>query len=180
MGIGFEWTECLYEPHPHYRSDGLDTVGSEGGTTGNAVLFAIALGAGVDAAGYNFGERGSSLSGVVYLDSDADGVRDPGERGLPGVVVVLRDATGTVVASIATNPDGSYRFHNLPVGNYSVIETQPLGLTSSSPNTLNVTVPLGGVIEQNFGEIASSLAGRSIATITTMASRTAANHPSRT
>ena len=61
--------------------------------------------------------------GVVFLDADGDGVRDPGERGIPGVVV------SDQVAVTTTDSDGQYAlpasggefvFVSLPRGHRSV------------------------------------------------------------
>jgi alpha-glucoside transport system permease protein len=69
-------------------------------------------------------EPGSGLRGVVWRDftrggGGAPGVIDPGEMGLPGVVVeVLRD--GEVVAEARTDDRGRFAFPALAGGEYSV------------------------------------------------------------
>lgn len=48
----------------------------------------------------------ASVGDVVWRDSNANGVQDPGEVGFPGVVVILLDANGTQVANTTTgHPD---------------------------------------------------------------------------
>ena len=74
----------------------------------------------------HFGELAAALAGSVYLDSNNNGIRDPGEPGLPGVQVSLPagtvDALGNPVASLATDADGNYRFADLLAGTYTVTE----------------------------------------------------------
>jgi protocatechuate 3,4-dioxygenase beta subunit len=109
---------------------------------------------------YDFGERGTFVSGIVWIDTDRDGTLDGGENGrLGGVTITLRDSLGNIVATTTTLADGSYRFDNLLPGNYTIEQTQPTGYGSSTPNTLSVTVPLTGLTDQNFGETVSTLSG---------------------
>ncbi|MBC8446747.1 MAG: DUF11 domain-containing protein, partial [Chloroflexi bacterium] len=74
---------------------------------------------------------GGSIGDLVWMDLDADGVRDPGEMGIPGVRVNLLDAganglcdpTDTVIDTAITRilfPKGTYLFDPLPVGVYCV------------------------------------------------------------
>jgi hypothetical protein len=70
------------------------------------------------------------LAGSVYIDSNNNGRRDPGEMGLPGVVVTLTgvDITGRpVLAHVVTNPAGYYVFLKMKAGTYALRETQPAG-----------------------------------------------------
>ncbi len=150
----------LTETQPANYNDGSDALGSAGGTLSNDVVSAIPLGTGFAGTGYNFGERGTTLSGVVYVDANANGTRETGENGLPSVTLTVRDGNGNVLASTTTGPDGSYLFSALLPGTYALAETQPAGYGSSTPNTFNVTVPLAGLPNQNFGETTSSLAGK--------------------
>ncbi|MGZ8782768.1 MAG: ABC transporter permease subunit [Gaiellaceae bacterium] len=64
------------------------------------------------------------ITGVVWRDFKACG-GTPGEVeaeevGLPGVTVELRDAEGNKVESAKAEPDGSFRFANVPDGEYRV------------------------------------------------------------
>src|SRR5258707_780620 len=73
--------------------DGKDTNGSLGGTVTNDAFAAIRLSSGAAGANYNFGELlPASIGGCVYVDSNLDGVKDPGEKTLAGVLITL---TGT-------------------------------------------------------------------------------------
>ncbi|MBC8144479.1 MAG: hypothetical protein H7X80_02770, partial [bacterium] len=65
-----------------------------------------------------------SASGVIYYDTDRDGVQDPGEPGIPSVTVKLTsyfpDGTVKSTSLSVTDPDGRYMFPGLGAGNYNV------------------------------------------------------------
>lgn len=96
------------------------------------------------------------ISGTVYIDSSANGQPDSGEAGLPGVTLTLRGTGGTVLASTSTTPDGHYNFPLLSAGSYLVTETQPPGLVSTSPDSVNVIVSSASVQNVSFGEFAGA------------------------
>ena len=101
--------------------------------------------------GVNFGNRqrtDAAIGGVVYVDRDHDGVRDPGEEGLPGIRVYI-DANNNnsydvgelemeTEADLFYTPDvdeaGRYRFDHLPGGTYVVRQELPPEL-SATPET---------------------------------------------
>jgi hypothetical protein len=63
-----------------------------------------------------------SLGSWVWLDENGDGVRDPGEAGIAGVVLTLTgpggavlDVDGVAVGPVTTAADGSYVFARLPL-----------------------------------------------------------------
>ncbi len=56
----------------------------------------------------------------IWNDANGDGVQDPGEAGIGGVVVNLLDADGNVIATTTTDAAGNYIFDDLPAGAYSV------------------------------------------------------------
>ena len=64
--------------------------------------------------------RGASIGGTVFDDTDADGVRDPGESGIGNETVDLRDLAGNLVERKNAAADGSYLFDMLPAGSYVV------------------------------------------------------------
>lgn len=66
------------------------------------------------------------LGDRVWVDDDLDGVQDPDESGLAGIVVDALDPSGALVASTVTDSDGMY---DLPVrpGRYQVRFTLPAG-----------------------------------------------------
>jgi fimbrial isopeptide formation D2 family protein/uncharacterized repeat protein (TIGR01451 family) len=156
-------TYTVSETQPAAYNDGIDRVGTAGGDLINDQVSNIVLGAGIDAVNYDFGERGTFVSGIVWIDTDRDGTLDGGENGrLGGVTVTLsgNDLLGnSVLLTTTTTITGFYIFDNLPAGNYVIEQTQPTGYGSSTPNTLSVNVPLTGLTDRNFGETVSTLSG---------------------
>ena len=63
-----------------------------------------------------------SVGDYVWVDSDRDGRQDPGEPGIPGVVLTLVgpdgepvvDVDGNPVGPVTTGPNGEYSFDKLP------------------------------------------------------------------
>jgi hypothetical protein len=122
-----------------------------------------------DSLNNNFGElQPSSLSGSVYLDGNDNGVRDPGEMGIPGVAVALsgNDYLGNPVSQTQqTGPDGSYSFTGLRPGLYTLMDSQPAGYLPGASsvgnlggtvngNQMSVNVPAGAAgANYNFGEL---------------------------
>ncbi len=79
----------------------------------------------------NFGELGATgrLSGRVFVDTNNNGVRDPGEMGIPGVTVRLtgQDLTGQQIdVSVVTDVNGNYLFRKMRPGTYAVTQLQPI------------------------------------------------------
>lgn len=66
--------------------------------------------------------RSVSVGDYVWVDTDRDGRQDPGEPGIPGVVLTIvgpdggevTDLDGNVVGPVTTGPNGEYTFENLP------------------------------------------------------------------
>lgn len=68
-----------------------------------------------------------SLGDFVWIDTDCDGLQDPGEPGLPNVTVNLLDANGNIIGTKQTDANGKYLFTNLDPGNYKVAFVLPAG-----------------------------------------------------
>ncbi|MCC9656854.1 carboxypeptidase regulatory-like domain-containing protein [Rhodopirellula sp. JC737] len=122
-------TYTVIETQPEGYFEGGAKPGSAGGVRETASrIGSITLDSGEVAVDYDFCERPpSEISGVVYVDRDADCFRDSGEEGLSGVIIELVDDSGTVIATTRTAADGTYKFSNLPAGFYTVREIQPSG-----------------------------------------------------
>jgi len=73
-----------------------------------------------DSANYYAATANSSIGDLVWRDLDLDGVLDPGEPGIDGVLLELLDADGAVIATRVTTGGGLYLFDNLMAGNYRV------------------------------------------------------------
>ena len=105
----------------------------------------------------NFGDQVAagpvgSVSGVVFNDVNTDTTQNAGEPGIAGVIVELRDLGNVLIATTTTAVGGSYSFLNVPVASYNVVEIQPLGYTSTTPDSVPVAVTDGGNAVANFGE----------------------------
>lgn len=112
----------------------------------------------------------ASLSGYVYLDCNDDGIRQPGEPPIAGVVVTLTgtDEAGKAVSiQTQTDANGLYVFGNLSPGVYTITQTQPKGFldgrdTQGTPGNgttvndafvnIDLTAGTGGT-DNNFGEL---------------------------
>jgi serine-aspartate repeat-containing protein C/D/E len=175
--------------HPEGWIDGRDTAGwIEYGTPqqrvvgeadGNDRIRAIQLVQEASELGalhgvhYNFGERLGSIAGLVYYDANGNCITDPGEEGIADVTMVLVNATGQQWTT-TTDEFGRYRFDDLPVGTYQVIQEQPSayfnggqvvgtgGGNASGINAITDIVINGNQIrleQYNFCEALGSLGG---------------------
>lgn len=106
--------------------------------------------------------RPAPISGVVYIDTNRNGIRDVGEAPRSNVRLVLEGSRpgGITVATRETRSaaDGTYNFPGLLPGTYSVAVAVPGGLTATSPRTIS---PIGitsntGSPNNNFGLISGS------------------------
>jgi len=82
--------------------------------------YGLALGNGQNFMGADFGYAPPGVIGDrLWVDTDDDGVQDPGENGIAYVSVVLW-SNGIAVATNETDADGYYYFSDLPDGTWSV------------------------------------------------------------
>eukprot|EP01037_Dinobryon_pediforme_P018860 gene18860-19184_t len=79
----------------------------------------------------------ASLSGTVFTDVNADGVKESADTPLAGQTVQLLDGSGTPISGKTTTTDasGNYSFTNLAPGSYSVKVTPAAGNTFSPVGT---------------------------------------------
>ena len=102
---------------------------ARGGTSGNSSFAAIVVDGATAAVRYNFPEiRQPTLSGFVYLDVNANDVRDPAtDTPIAGASVRLLDATTLAqIATTTTNASGAYSFTGLdPLTLYTLEEPLP-------------------------------------------------------
>lgn len=67
----------------------------------------------------NFGQCVASkgtVEGIVFKDVNNNGILNPGEEGIPDILVQAFDYKGALIAGITTNSNGSYAFTNLNDG----------------------------------------------------------------
>lgn len=168
----------LTETQPGAYLDGKHTAGNGVVPGSNAVanvISGINLSAGQQATGYLFGELANAvISGTVYLDRNDDGDQQPGsEPGIEGVTITITGAGpdgvfGTAddtTASVTTDANGNYSYGGAVAGqDYRITETQPAGLANGQENSGNLititNLPKTGSTDNNFGELAASLAGQ--------------------
>ena len=148
---------------PPGTADSLGGTRPASGAPGfGTVVAAIPVAANQNGVNYRFGEVGGTVvSGTVFIDRNRDGVLQPDEPGrAAGVTIQLRDpASGTVIATTTTDANGNYAFTNAPVGNYQIVQLPPAGYGTTTPTTLNVSIPSAGLTGQNFGLSAAGFAG---------------------
>lgn len=115
-------------------------------------------------ADFGYAGRGPIL-GIVYYDWNENGARDPAEAGIPNVQVCLfedldrngvRDSD-TAVACTTTGGNGNFSFPDQLPGSYVIEQTQPGGLSSTTPNVIQASLQLtegqGYSDGNDFGEI---------------------------
>ncbi len=118
----------IEEVQPAGYLDGLDAVGSAGGTAQNPgdAMTGIRLLSGQAGVNYDFGELvPSTIRGRIIADANGNGRYDAGEKLLSGVTVRLKDAQGKVLQTTTTDSNGAYAFTGLAPGGYGVEEIQP-------------------------------------------------------
>ena len=81
----------------------------------------------------------ATIGDRVWNDEDGNGA-DNGEPGVPGVTVILKDASGVEVARTTTDANGNYRFTGLIPGTYTVDIEVPAGFNAA---TTSMTVTVG-------------------------------------
>ncbi len=151
-GSGYTITES----QPAGWDDGLDALGTLGGTLANDtfsnILFPLP---GTDGSGYNFAEMASGtadISGTIWLDTNHDRLNNDGGSGVAGwrVELILRsdplDNTGfTQIATTTSGANGDYQFSGLvPGAGYEVRFLHPSsGLVYGTPLSSEAGVDLG-------------------------------------
>ncbi len=111
--------------------------------------------------GYRDTSDPNSVSGLVWLDPNADGTRSAPEGvRFDGVTVELRDAAGFLIGTAITDGTGAYGFANLPDGQYTVHVTDTAGVltgtwhslgTDSATDPITVTLTSGTNATADFG-----------------------------
>lgn len=104
----------------------------------------------------NFGNyaQPGEIHGMKFHDQDGDGIKDPGEPGLPNWTIMLQGSGIPIAAT--TNITGEYWFMGLPPDDYIVSEVQPPPVWNGQFMLQWVqTAPISGThaIELDPGEI---------------------------
>ncbi len=129
--------------------EGYSSTGDSGGATNGHNQIDITLQSGEALTLQNFGDEGPGIiTGMVFEDKNRSGVQDIGENAIPSVTVTLSDGRSTLV-----DVNGVYTFTQVWPGNYTVLETDRTGYTSTTPNLLAVYVASSAVVDDvNFGD----------------------------
>jgi len=120
-------------------------------TTINTVQVNMAPG-GAAAVSFGDGQHGA-VSGTVFNDGNGNGRQEPGETGLSGVPVELIDANGVTVQETTTTAAGVFAFTDVAPGAYTVVETDPDGFVSTSPNAVPINLAPNGAATAGFGDV---------------------------
>jgi hypothetical protein len=81
-----------------------------------------------------------TIGDFVWNDLNFNGVQDPGEPGIPGVVLELRRPDNSLIAMTTSGANGAYLFMGLCRGDYKVVAVPPAGFPYT-PTTANVGDP---------------------------------------
>ena len=121
----------------------------------------VVLGA-TGAAVANFADiQTGTVSGRVFADANGNGRQDAGESALSGVAIALNTPGGDGIfgngddanaANTTTGADGSYSFTGVTPGAYAVVETDPSGYESVTPNQVEISIASGGSATASFGD----------------------------
>ncbi|MBA4019748.1 MAG: peroxidase [Pirellula sp.] len=85
----------------------------------------------------------ASISGSVFQDANADGLRKAGELGAAGIHLQLLDSVGTVVATARTDALGNYTFKGLDLGQYTIREQTPADAKATTTTTVAAAITRG-------------------------------------
>lgn len=94
----------------------------------------------------------ASLGNFVWKDLNRDGIQQPGEPGIAGVVVTLYNAQGTAIGTTVTDGTGYYFFHDLQPGEYYIgVLTTLIGGCTLSPQDQGTDDTLDSDVSQITG-----------------------------
>ncbi|WP_208300297.1 SdrD B-like domain-containing protein [Prosthecobacter fusiformis] len=127
---------------PGYVLTGTDLGGDDAldsdadSSTGRTVVTTLVAGENDPSWDAGYTSPHASLGNFVWHDLNRDGIQQPGEPGIVGVVVTLYNAQGTAVGTDSTDGTGYYSFHDLLPGEYYIGVATSLndGLTLSPAN----------------------------------------------
>lgn len=108
---------------------------------------------------------------VVWADLNGDRIIDEGEQRLSDVTVTLLDVAGTVVGTVLTGADGTYRFAGLPDGDYRLeVSNLPTGFLAadvfgrtalfpvSAGTDIDLSLGIHPAAQLTFAELAGAVA----------------------
>ena len=81
-------------------------------------------------SGYRLQSCTGKIGDFIWNDLNNNGIQDSGEPGISGVIMILKNIAGSIIATTFTNSAGFYEFKELCKGDYTVeldSATVPLG-----------------------------------------------------
>ena len=132
-------TGYIDSPYPPPVAPDPDAPSLGGTYAAGTSYTGVPVGANDTGVRYDFPEvRNPSLSGYVYVDTNYNNIRDPGDGPIPGATVELLNASGTVVATATTDANGAYSFTDLdPLQVYTLRQPLPAGGYINRPLAVN-------------------------------------------
>jgi len=94
---------------------------------------------------------GNSISGVLFLDLNRNGVKDVSEGGIANAQVIIMPQGGGTAKATTTASNGSYTVADLPLGNYVVTITPPAGFALTTGNSFIVSLGVSGADTPDTG-----------------------------
>jgi hypothetical protein len=106
----------------------------------------------------------ASVTGVVFVDVNNNGVYDANEPGIDGVTIQLQNQDGTPVleggspVTAITSSGGLYLFEDLCPGTYRLHEVQPTGVADGAEilGSLGGSVPANDTMQLTLGRVDAS------------------------
>ncbi len=88
-------------------------------------------------------EEIGSIAGLIFIDTNGDGVYDADEGEYEGLTLILTDSFGNSTL-VVSDSDGTFDFSGLPAGDYTVEVTNvPEGYELTSPESFDITLAAG-------------------------------------
>jgi len=103
------------------------TADADGTGSPNSTTVTLGIGEELDVIDFGlvYNPPPALIGDRVWDDLNSNGVQDPGENGLSGLTVTLRDSLDAVVATTTTDGQGGYAFAGLDAGAYTVAVVPP-------------------------------------------------------
>lgn len=160
----------LIEQQPAGFLDGKDAAGTPFGGIASAVIGQDVISAiniptsdtSLHGVNYNFGEVGTSISGIIYEDNNDNGIRDVGEALITVPVTVTLTGTddlGQAVSRTIVATTGQYLFDLLRPGTYAITESQPAGYNDGKDSVGQTNGALNGQLSPPDSIVNISLDG---------------------
>jgi len=100
------------------------------------------------------------LQGTIFVDANGNGVKDPGEAGVPNFTLSVRERDNSTMDqglnTVVTDANGHYDIREVyPLGKFLVLEAfntryQTTGVTYKGDNDPTPTTKLGGLVDLDF------------------------------